>query len=167
MCACRSAPRWDHNFSQGCGFFLQVKQLLKEQEALSTKQFVAKGKLRRAESDVSEADTLIKALQQQTDLDSRTITDVTQQLEAARLKVQQLEAQQQQKEADLQRAKDDIAKAQKQRDQAKVDIDRFRKEAALAEKALTALNEQVAQARKQLNPLNHPLVRNMYKGSDR
>eukprot|EP00878_Enallax_costatus_P018593 GHUV01019581.1.p1 GENE.GHUV01019581.1~~GHUV01019581.1.p1 ORF type:complete len:149 (+),score=63.45 GHUV01019581.1:1279-1725(+) len=146
---------------------VQVKQLEKEQDALNTKQFVAKGKLRHAESDITEADTLIKALQQQTELDSRAISEITQQLDAAKLKVQQLEAQQQQKEADLQRAKDDIVKAHKQKDQAKTDIERFRKEAALAEKALAALQDQVAQARKQLNPLNHPVVRDLYSKSGR
>lgn len=151
-----------------CGVpFLQVRELQKEQDTLTTKQFVAKGKLRRAENDVTEAESLIKALQQQSELDSKSVSELTQQLEAARLKVQQLEAQQQQKEADLQRVREDMGKAQKQRDQARVDIERFRKEAALAEKALAALNDQVAQAKKQLNPLNHPLVRDLYKGSGR
>jgi peptidoglycan hydrolase CwlO-like protein len=79
------------------------------------------------------------------------------------MQVQQLEAQQQQKEKDVQRMRSDIIKAQQQRDQARSDVERFRLEAALAEKALAALNEQVAAARRQLNPLNHPLVRDFYK----
>jgi septal ring factor EnvC (AmiA/AmiB activator) len=79
------------------------------------------------------------------------------------VQVQQLEAQQQQKEKDVQRMRADVIKAQQQRDQARSDVERFRQEAALAETALSALNEQVAAARKQLNPLNHPLVRDFYK----
>ncbi|WIA36575.1 hypothetical protein OEZ86_007867 [Tetradesmus obliquus] len=140
-----------------------VKQLEKEHDVLATKTFVAKGKFKRAESDILESESLIKALQQQTDLDMRAITAISQELEAAKLKVQQLEAQQQQKEADVQRMRADVVKAQQQRDQARSDIEKFRKEAALAEKALAALDEQVAAARKQLNPLNHPLVRDFYK----
>lgn len=146
---------------------MQVKQLEKEQTALSTKQFVAKGRIQHAESDITESDTLIKVLQQQTEVDSKAISEVTQQLDAAKLKVQQLEAQQQQKESDLQRAKDDIVKAHNKREQAKTDIERFRKEAALAEKALAALQDQVVQARKQFNPLNHPRVRELYSKSGR
>eukprot|EP00882_Tetradesmus_deserticola_P010680 GHRQ01011281.1.p1 GENE.GHRQ01011281.1~~GHRQ01011281.1.p1 ORF type:complete len:178 (+),score=74.18 GHRQ01011281.1:283-816(+) len=140
-----------------------VKQLEKEQGALATKSFVAKGKCKRAESDILESESLIKALQQQTDLDMRAITAISQELEAAKLKVQQLEAQQRQKEKDVQRMRADAVKAQQQRDQARSDVQRFRQEAALAEKAAAALDEQVAAARRQLNPLNHPLVRDFYK----
>jgi predicted nucleic acid-binding Zn-ribbon protein len=87
-----------------------------------------------------------------------------QELEATRVKVQQLEAQQQQKETDLQRMQLDIQRAQQQRVTAKDEIERFTREAALTEKALKALNEQVAAARQQLNPLNHPKVRGFFKG---
>lgn len=65
----------------------QVKSLEKEKDTLSTKSFVAKGKFKRAENEIFESESLIKALQQQTDLDSRAITAITQELEAARLKV--------------------------------------------------------------------------------
>jgi hypothetical protein len=64
-----------------------VKQLEKEQDVLATKSFVAKGKFKRAESDILESESLIKALQQQTDLDMRAITAISQELEAAKLKV--------------------------------------------------------------------------------
>lgn len=67
----------------------QVKALEKEKDGLATKSFVAKGKFKRAENDILESESLIKALQQQTELDSRTITAIAQELEAARLKVQQ------------------------------------------------------------------------------
>ncbi|KAF6256245.1 hypothetical protein COO60DRAFT_1702445 [Scenedesmus sp. NREL 46B-D3] len=140
-----------------------VKQLEKEQDVLATKSFVAKGRFKRAESDILESESLIKALQQQTDLDKRAITAISQELAAAQLKVQQLEAQQQQKEKDVQRMRADVVKAQQQRDQAHSDVQRFRQEAALAEKARAALDEQVAAARRQLNPLNHPLVRDLLK----
>lgn len=80
------------------------------------------------------------------------------------MRVQQLEAQQQQKEADVARMRLDMDRAAQQRHAAQGDIERFTKEAALAEKALAALNEQVAAARKQLNPLNHPKVREYFKG---
>lgn len=87
-----------------------------------------------------------------------------QELEAARVKVSQLEAQQQQKESDLTRMQLDMQRAAQQRQTAKEEIDRFTREAALAEKALAALNDQVAAARQQLNPLNHPTVRGFFKG---
>jgi len=80
------------------------------------------------------------------------------------VRVQQLEAQQEQKESDLQRMQLDIQRAQQQRETAKGEIERFTKEAALTEKALAALNEQVQQARQQLNPLNHPKVKQFFKG---
>ena len=64
-----------------------VKQLEKEHDVLATKSFVAKGKFKRAESDILESESLIKALQQQTDLDMRAITAISQELEAAKLKV--------------------------------------------------------------------------------
>lgn len=88
----------------------------------------------------------------------------SQELEAARVRVQQLEAQQEQKEGDLQRMQLDIQRAQQQRETAKGEIERFTKEAALTEKALAALNEQVQAARQQLNPLNHPKVKQFFKG---
>jgi hypothetical protein len=77
--------------------------------------------------------------------------------------VQQLEAQQQQKESDLQRMQLDMQRAHEQRVQAGEEIERYSKEAALTEKALKAVNEQVTLARKQLNPLNHPKVRDFFK----
>eukprot|EP00879_Flechtneria_rotunda_P005052 GHRR01005329.1.p1 GENE.GHRR01005329.1~~GHRR01005329.1.p1 ORF type:complete len:178 (+),score=53.07 GHRR01005329.1:367-900(+) len=140
-----------------------VSKLEREKGDLETKAFVAQGRARRAEGNILESETLVKALQQQVELNNKAVIEVSQQLDAARLKVQQLEAQQQQKEADIQRMKADMAKAQRQREQAKSEVEQFKKESALAEKALQALNEQVAQARKQLNPLNHPVVKNFYK----
>lgn len=69
-----------------------VKQLEKEHDVLATKTFVAKGKFKRAESDILESESLIKALQQQTDLDMRAITAISQELEAAKLQVGQEDA---------------------------------------------------------------------------
>jgi len=72
--------------------------------------------------------------------------------------VQQLEAQQQQKESDIHRMGSDLNKAQLQLEQARVDVEKFKKESALSQKALQAANDQVAAAKKQYNPLNHPAL---------
>lgn len=122
---------------------------------------MAQGKKRRAESTILESDSLIKALQHQSALDEKSLTGIIGELEAARVRVQQLEAQQEQKEAELVRMRADMQRAAQQREAAKGEIDRFVKEAALAEKALAAINDQVAVARAQLNPLNHPKVKSL------
>lgn len=141
-----------------------VSALQVEKDEMETKVFVAQGKRRRCESTILESDSLIKALQQQSELDQKSLTEIIQELEAARVKVAQLEAQQQQKESDLTRMQLDMQRAAQQRQTAKEEIDRFTREAALAEKALAALNDQVAAAQQQLNPLNHPKVRSFFKG---
>jgi hypothetical protein len=79
--------------------------------------------------------------------------------------VQQLEAQQAQKEDNLECMRADMARAAQQRQAAAGEIDRFVQEAALAEKALAAINGQVAAARAQLNPLNHPKVKQFFSSS--
>eukprot|EP00775_Hariotina_reticulata_P002396 gene2396-2700_t len=139
----------------------KVAALQKDKGDIETKIFVAQGRYRRAESSILESESLIKALQEQKELDSKSMNEIKAQLEEARLKVQQLEAQQQHKQNDIHRMGSDLHKVQLQLEQARVDVEKFRKESALAEKALQAANDQVAAAKKQYNPLNHPALRGL------
>ena len=141
----------------------QVSALEREKTDLETKVFVAQGKSRKAENAITDNTSLIKVLQQQAELQKKSASELVQQLDAAREKVKQLEAQQAQKEADLKKIDTDIGKAGKTIEQARVDVQRFKDEAKLAEKALQTIGQQVADARKQLNPLNHPFIRDLRK----
>lgn len=142
----------------------QVSALEREKTDLETKVFVAQGKSRKAENAMNDNTSLVKVLQQQAELQQKSASELSQQLELARDKVKQLEAQQAQKEADLKKIDTDISKARKSIDQARIDVQRYKDEAKLTEKALQTISQQVADARKQLNPLNHPAIRDLLRG---
>jgi chromosome segregation ATPase len=139
----------------------EVSALEAEAEGLKTRAFVARGKLRRAETDIAEADAAIKALSQQAVLDDKQLTETAHALGEARAEVARLEALAAAKEADLARARAEIDSASATRSAAAAEIGRLRDEAALAERALATLRTQVDTARAAVNPLNHPRVREL------
>eukprot|EP00877_Chromochloris_zofingiensis_P005454 jgi/Chrzof1/1490/Cz10g09230.t1 len=140
-----------------------VRTLEREKGDLETKVFVSQGKTRRAESRALENESLFKVLQQQTEVEQRSAAELQQQLDEARYKVQRLEEQYQQKQEEIERIHSELADVSKGIEEAKAEAKRFKEEAALADRSLRTLSAQIVQAKSQLNPLNHPLVRNMYK----
>ncbi len=140
-----------------------VSALKRQKGEAETKVFVSQGKFRRAESTIQETDSLIKALQQQTEQGKRGLAEVGQQLAAARQQVQQLEAVQQQKQEEVQRTHQDIERAQAALEQARRDLTQSKQDTTMAEQSLRLLNQQMADAKSRYNPLNHPRVKGMFK----
>lgn len=55
-----------------------VSALQLEKDEMETKVFVAQGRRRRAESTILESESLVKALQQQTEMDQKSLAEIIQ-----------------------------------------------------------------------------------------
>jgi hypothetical protein len=143
----------------------ELVALAAAKQELETKVFVAQGKARRAESRVLETESLIKALQQQTELGLKSEADIELELTAARQAVARLEEQQAQKREDLQRLKYDFNKAQVALEDARREAVRFKQDAAAADHSLQQASAQLVAARERLNPLQHPAIKEFFKSS--
>lgn len=149
----------------GVYYAVQYNEVTKiQREYASTEQqaYLEQGKQRRAESKLLEQESLIKALQQQADLERTGVKELEKQLESTRLKVHQLESQVKEKVKDLERIEKERQAATGQIERAKAESKRHKEAATLAEQSLKLLELQVQESKAKLNPLHHPLVKQYF-----
>ena len=139
----------------------EVSSLQKKKVTLEKAATQERNQLRAYESQISEQHSLIKALQQQGELERKAMVDLGGSLKAARDKVAQLEAQQQQTEADMQRLEREAAEAQAKIDSIRSSAEKLQQKQASTEQNIKLMQQEVVKAKELVNPLNHPKVRNL------
>lgn len=95
----------------GAAFYIihaqEVSNLQKQKDDVEQEVVSQQNRVRRNESLILEQDSLIKALQQQSSLEKESLKEIDSQVEAAKLKLQQVEAQRKQKYTDIKRMETD------------------------------------------------------------
>lgn len=151
------------------GYYLSqardVSKLAAEQEEIEQSLVLERGKARRAESQVLENESLVKGLLQLRDVGKQQLREIDNHLEAARKKVQLLEQQRRDQEDSVGKTDQDIKNAEAKALQLKAAIVKHKDAATLAEQSLRLVQERYLESKQKLNPLNHPIVRDIWKRS--
>jgi chromosome segregation ATPase len=138
-----------------------ASSLAQKQKQLEVSASKDRTQLRKCEGQIVEQEALITVLQQQAQMELKSVSELADSISAAKTKLAQLESQQSQKQEDLELLEKESADAAGKLERARQEAAKLEFSASATELNVRIMQQEVRRARELVNPLNHPRVKSL------